>query len=1156
MKDYQIFSTMSPRRWRIVQISGGVLLLIAAIVITVISLTIFNPYTPVLPKNFSQCTQSAQQLASDTSLSWASHAGNSCCSERQPLVLTPLSNTASVPMGQQIRAAFYVGWDQQSYYSLSNNISKINMLLPDWFFVGKADTVVCAIDTSGYKFIQDSRIKNIAILPVLSNFYGGKWDTEDTYSLLFNAKKQQNFIESVVKTLKYYHFQGVNLDFEEMNDAWVGNYYAFAETLSARLKREGMTMAQTLVPYNQQLDPKKLYAHSDLLFIEALNQHYETGQAGAIASLKWVESWMQKLSGKMPKDKFVLSMPTTGLDWSKKGKEATEMTYRMALSSAEEAGVKVKFNPATYNLEYEYNDGENVAHKVFFTDAATTFNQMRMVDNFGWRGVAMHRLGAEDPRMWQFYDKDLSIEALNNGSFDIKTLSTAIIPNDVEYVGEGEVMDVINEHPTEGAMRFDYDKTNHVIAEEYYDKLPTSYVVQKFGKLKQGDKKLVLSFDDGPDEKYTPLILDILQKEKVPGAFFLIGKNIEANPDIVKRIYAEGHEIGNHTFNHPELHKVWKIRAELELQGTRSSIESLTGRSTLLFRPPYNPYVEPQNVEQLYSFLLARHHNYLTVSESIDPLDWQKGVTTDMIVERVIEKNKLGYGHIILLHDAGGTRDSTIAALPRIIHHFKNEGYSFISIAELMGKTRAEIMPALGDIQGPLTRVYRAISDFIVSVNSTLKWAFYLAVFAGTFRLFFILFFALKQYFKEKKEKLPDFSPPLSIIVPAYNEEMGAVSTVASLLNQNYPNFEIVFVDDGSKDRTFQNVKDAYGDDPRVQVLTKPNGGKASALNYGLQRCSHDFVVCIDADTFLDPDALYHLAKPFADPKVGAVAGNVKVGNEKNWLTKWQSIEYTTAQNFDRMAFAYLNCITVVPGCIGAFRRKAIGSVGWYETDTLAEDCDLTVRIIRKGYRVTHNNAALSITEAPETYPQFLKQRLRWCFGVMQAFWKSKHVLFNKHYGTLGWVAFPNILLFGLIFPLLAPIADFTLVLNLILSGVAELSQKANQAGTQEVSFYDKYHMLIMYLAFMMVDFMVSAVAFLIQKESLWKLLLLFPQRFIYRPLSYYILIKSYLKALKGELMGWGVLSRTGSMGQVTVKQKELDIQQSDIEINRRALSN
>ncbi len=1164
MNERQVFSTMSPRRWRIVKTTAGVLLGITIIGLCMFITTLAYPNKPELPKNFNRFSQSLEQVAHDTTLSWQQQAANGCCSAHQPLLLTSLSNPSRVPMAQQIRAAYYVNWDQQSYFSLEKNISQLNTLVPNWLFMDSLitlnsplleDTVTCTIDVKAFELLKNHR--NISVIPTLTNFFDGKLNVGGTEAILNDSRKRTHFIESIVKSVKRYGFQGVNLDFEDLEDEWIPNYYAFADELYHRLHTEGLILAQVLVPYNQQISLDSLQAHSDLIFVEALNQHYETGQAGAIADLGWVEKWMKSLSEKVSKEKMVLAMPAFGLDWSKKGKAPGEMTYRVALSIAEEVGAKIKFNPASYHFEYEYADDDNISHKVFFADAVTNFNQIRMANDMGWRGVMMHRLGSEDSRLWEFFGKDLGKTALDNGSFDINTLSTTIIPEDVEYVGDGEVMDVISENPAAGAIRLDYDKTKHLIVGEYYDKLPTSFVVQKFGKnlnTANGErsKKLVLTFDDGPDPKYTPQVLDILKKEKVPGAFFLIGKNAEANPSIVKRIFDEGHEIGNHTYFHPKLHEVYKWRAEAEMRLTRRTIESITGSSTLLFRPPYNPYTEPRTVDELYSFLLARHNNYLVVSESIDPLDWKKDITTDDILKRIIEKNDLGYGHIVLLHDAGGERDSTIKALPRIIRHFKNQGYEFVTIADLMGKSRAEIMPSLVKTQKPLIQVYRAIASFIAGLNDTLKGIFYIAMVFGTFRMFFVLYFALKQFKVEKNLVETNYAPPLSIIVPAYNEEVGAVSTVASLLNQNYSNYEVVFVDDGSKDKTYEVVKEAYKNHPQVTVMTKPNGGKASALNYGLKRCKNEFVVCIDADTILDPNALKEIAKPFADPKVGAVAGNVIVGNQVNMLTKWQSIEYVTAQNFDRMAFAYLNCITVVPGAIGAFRRQAIGSVGWYETDTLAEDCDLTVRIISKGYRVTHNNKSIAITESPETYQQFLKQRLRWCFGVMQAFWKNKQVLFNRQYGALGWVAFPNILFFGLLFPILSPIADFTLVFNLVHSIIEEASQDKAQAGAQQLDFFTKYHMLIMYLGYMLIDISISAVAFIIQKEPLWKLWLLFPQRFVYRPLSYYILIKSYVKALKGELMGWGVLKRTGSMGQVTVKQQEAPvITQQDIELNR-----
>ena len=393
-------------------------------------------------------------------------------------------------------------------------------------------------------------------------------------------------------------------------------------------------------------------------------------------------------------------------------------------------------------------------------------------------------------------------------------------------------------------------------------------------------------------------------------------------------------------------------------------------------------------------------------------------------------------------------------------------------------------------------------------------------------RIFMMAILAAIQHRKEKQENIvPSWTtnkalaPLVSIIVPAYNEEVNAVSSLNNLLKTDYPNFEIIFVDDGSKDSTFEKVSTAFKDNPKMRVLTKPNGGKASALNYGILQSLADYVVCIDADTKLLPNAVSLLMRHFdqqpgtAENMTGAVAGNVKVGNEVNAITRWQAIEYITSQNFDRKAFGAVNAITVVPGAIGAFRKKALEEAGGFTIDTLAEDCDLTVRILRCGYTIKNDNSAIALTEAPETVKMFLKQRFRWSFGVMQTFWKNRDALFNWKYKWLGWIALPNILIFQFIIPTIAPLADIFMIIG-IWSGNGE-------------------KILIYYFLFMLVDAAVSILAFSYEKEKLSKLVWLIPQRFIYRWLMYYILFKSYRKAIKGELQHWGVLKRTGNVKDI-----------------------
>jgi len=584
----------------------------------------------------------------------------------------------------------------------------------------------------------------------------------------------------------------------------------------------------------------------------------------------------------------------------------------------------------------------------------------------------------------------------------------------------------------------------------------------------------------------------------------------ESNLDILRRIYADGFELGDHTFSHPNLAEVNQTRVELELKATRRLIESATGHSTVLFRAPYNADSEPETMQELLPIVEAKAQQFYTVGESIDPQDWAEGVTADSIVARVIAQE--GLGSVILLHDAGGNRDATVKALPRIIRYFREKGYTFTDVSGLIGQTRDAVMPPLGDPSDRwYSRINWAIAEVIFAAQETMYVLFLVALLLALARMLFIFVLAIAQGRKIRREKPVGPAPRtglVSVIVPAYNEELHAADTVANLLLSEIQEKEIVFVDDGSTDGTLDAVRRRYGSDPRVQVLAKPNGGKASALNAGIAGAKGEVVVCIDADTRLRPDAIPILLEQLSDSGAAAVAGNVKVGNEGTILTRWQAIEYITSQNADRRAFDLLNCITVIPGAIGAFRKNALVQIGGFSSDTLAEDCDVTIRLLRERLVVRYNERAIAYTEAPSTFRTFIRQRFRWSFGIMQNIWKHRDVLFDSDFGTLGWVALPNMLVFQILLPLLSPVADAVMILSLL-------------TGEWE-------RVLIYYLLFIVVDLVASASAFLFERERLSRLWLLFPQRFVYRQLMYWVLIKSALAAVRGTLVGWGVLKRTG----------------------------
>jgi peptidoglycan-N-acetylglucosamine deacetylase len=716
---------------------------------------------------------------------------------------------------------------------------------------------------------------------------------------------------------------------------------------------------------------------------------------------------------------------------------------------------------------------------------------------------------------------DMKRPAINNFNFNgFEYVGTT---NDVDYVGDGEILDVLNT-PHPGKISVELDTTDLIISEQNYVTLPSTYQVRKYGQAPP--KQLIITFDDGPDETYTPEILDILSKYHVPAAFFVVGLQAEKNLPILKRIFREGHEIGNHTFTHGNVAKISPDRASIELKLTRLLIESITGHSTILFRAPFNADSEPGTMEEIIPVALARQQNYLDIGESIDPEDWEVGIKADTIVKRVLDGVHKEKGNIILFHDAGGeTREETVKALPIIIETLEKEGYSFTNLESILHKTRDELMPPVPKGSGYFIMQFNLVlATIIYWLGNFFYSLFIIFILLGIIRLVTMFVLALRERKKEKQrfssqDELPIPAPMVSIIVPAYNEEVNAVSSLQNLLNQDYPNFNVIFVDDGSKDASYKKVSEAFSHHQKVKVYTKPNGGKASALNYGIMQTTAEYVVCIDADTKLYPDAISKMMQHFigknANTNAGAVAGNVKVGNQVNLLTKWQAIEYITSQNFDRLAYSNINAITVVPGALGAFKKQAIADAGGFTTDTLAEDCDLTIRILRAGYIVENENRAIAVTEAPEYVRQFIKQRTRWSFGVMQTFWKHRDTIFNKNHKGLGFWAMPNILIFQFLIPFFSPLADIFMLFGIFSGNAAK------------IGFY--------YAIFMLVDISISVLAFAFEKEKISKLLWIIPQRFAYRWIMYVVLFKSIRKALKGELQHWGILKRTGNVKDVHV---------------------
>ncbi|MDQ6642064.1 MAG: bifunctional polysaccharide deacetylase/glycosyltransferase family 2 protein [Actinomycetota bacterium] len=603
---------------------------------------------------------------------------------------------------------------------------------------------------------------------------------------------------------------------------------------------------------------------------------------------------------------------------------------------------------------------------------------------------------------------------------------------------------------------------------------------------------------------WTAKILDVLDENHVKGTFFVIGARVADRPDLLRRMLAEGDEVGVHTFTHVNMANVPAWRLHVELDQTELAIAAATGYTTDLLRPPYSSQVDALKPADWGA--LGRAGNYRAVFTNLDTRDWAKPGVNKIRAAALPAK---GAGAVIMLHDGGGDRSQTLRALGALIQDLRRSGYTFDTVTEaIRAPSPWHRATASQRVEGHLIAALLRFSD--VTVRAT-KLVF--LVLAALAILRTLLLLALSR--RHSRLVTAPISvgksdlPRVSVVVPAYNEELGIAAAVASLAGSDYPDLDIVVVDDGSTDSTSARVAQLAL--PNVRLIGQTNAGKPSALNTGIAAARHDILVLVDGDTVFEPSAMRALVAPFADPRVGAVSGNTKVGNRRGLLGRWQHIEYVIGFNLDRRMFDVLRCMPTVPGAIGAFRRRTLEDIGGVSNDTLAEDTDLTMATCRAGWRVVYAPEARAWTEAPATLGQLWRQRYRWCYGTLQAMWKHRGaVLESGAAGKLGRRGLPYLLAFQVLLPLLAPLLDLSALYSVIF------------VPSQQIAY--------VWLTFLAMQYVSALYAFILDRERLTPLWSLVLQQFVYRQLMYLVVIESVASALYGLRLRWQVIRRTGDM--------------------------
>jgi cellulose synthase/poly-beta-1,6-N-acetylglucosamine synthase-like glycosyltransferase/peptidoglycan/xylan/chitin deacetylase (PgdA/CDA1 family) len=726
------------------------------------------------------------------------------------------------------------------------------------------------------------------------------------------------------------------------------------------------------------------------------------------------------------------------------------------------------------------------------------------------------------------------------------------------------------------------------------------------------NKKVALTFDDGPNPPASENIMAALNKNAAPATFFYIGKSSFLRPDIAAEASKEGFDVEDHSFTHSQKVDSSYSRLAYELDTTGFLLSSITGKKTTIYRPPYllgigvdptiNPYV-PISPDMQWALQLG----YLPVGSDLDTKDWLAKNPQDVVDGLSNAMQNVPNGHIVLLHDD----PNTAKAIDGIVAYLHNQGYTIVPLKDLLtpptvislgttmrlgdsdlttggdvskmqwflytqkyldpyalsgvydSATQTAVLnfqshnallnasnpnPESVGVAGPATRsLMHAISvsaqpavavvppltgwALAWSIISSTAGAIILSVYINLFpvirgvleaiisttlllvvaRSLALVTLLLVRYFRGPRA-LPEGDIPngVSILIPAYNEKENIGATVESVIASTYYPREILVIDDGSTDGTADEVHKVIAAYPNegVRVVSIPNGGKAHALNIGIADSQYSIIVVLDADAVLDSQAVSKFIPHFADPLVGAVAGKVRTTDSSHFLDISQTLEYAIGQNIDKTAFSTIGAVGVVPGPAGAWRKSFLLEAGGFHTDTLVEDQEMTLTMLHMGKKVIYEEGAVAYTETPHTIKNFLKQRFRWVYGTMQAFWKHKSIMIERPDSIMSLVVMPNIFIYNILLPLTYPFADSALVFGLI--------------------FGEWQTLVLPFVIFTILDLLYATWG-LRGEPNRWKLMMAVPlQRIVYRQLLYYTVYKSFIRAIEGSGTVWNKFAKIG----------------------------
>ena len=566
-----VFSDPTGKRWprlRLILLLAGVLFFLGTVVFVQ---TLF--VTPKLNVPFSlrqlkgqlkalQKQNPADQLSA-SSLLWRKFAeARQAARKLAGAAPAPSPRPRKKSPNNEVRLAFYANGDPYSYASLEQHAAQITHLCPEWMTVinGLGDLQIDG-DTLLSKLTAN---KGIALLPLLTNLVGDTWEPEAIENLAHGpAQRQDRFIQRVLSVLRNAKAAGVVVDWQQIDPAYKKDITGFIDKFADALHDDNKELWLCVQP-SQELDYIDFDALGDNVdrFVAMLfDETSDTDPPGPLASRSWFEGWAHVLLQDADTKQWIIAIGSYGYDWTIGGRKAEMISFSEAMSRANDAEIESAEVQGPGYSPYFYFQDEDKEHAVWFLDTATFVNQLREVRDKKAGGFALYRLGSEDPAIWDALNvpRDFKLDNQMRQALElIKSTDT------ITDVGDGEIV-TVDEDRTDGRRKLAVDGEGYLTAKYVrFAEFPTLYH-QGAG----GEHQVAITFDDGPDPRWTPKVLDILKAANVKAAFFLVGVNAERYPGLVRRIVSEGHEIGNHTYYHPNLALCWPEHIRVELNATQ-----------------------------------------------------------------------------------------------------------------------------------------------------------------------------------------------------------------------------------------------------------------------------------------------------------------------------------------------------------------------------------------------------------------------------------------------------------------------------------------------------------------------------------------------------------------------------------------------------------